>query len=166
MSPGGELWVIVDDLLQTGNHPLRTFWHLCDWPLELDAASHMVRLDGPEGPLSLCVSGNPVTPAQFKVIRGCDEVDHVQGFASPYYGERLPVPTLEIDWDATGPQRIVTALGPGPKVSVQLTREDREMQHWTITNGDQHYDLTLNGPKRSVERVFEDLLAPQNTEAT
>lgn len=164
LSLEGELWVIVDDLLQTGNHPLRTFWHLCDWPLELDEASHMVRLDGPEGPFSLCVSGNPVTAAEFKVIRGRDEVNQVQGFASPHYGERVPVPTVEIDWNATGPQRIVTALGPGPTVSAQLSSEDEETQHWTISNGGQHYDLTLNGPKRSAERVFEDHLALQNEE--
>jgi hypothetical protein len=78
----------------------------------------------------------------------------VQGFAAPYYGERLPIPTLEVSYRTLLPLRIVTALGPETGLAPRLVDESADLQHWEIAAGPAHWRLELARPTRAARRTL------------
>lgn len=112
MALPGDLWAIVDDLLGSGTHRALLRWHMMDAPVTPDARQQRLRLDTPRGPLFMQVCGTSGIADRFEIIRGRDEPGRVQGFASEYFGEMLPIPTLECEYSRVLPMRIVTVLSP------------------------------------------------------
>ena len=77
-------------------------------------------LKTPAGDVGIAVASDHGAPEKFEVVRGRDERDRVQGFASSYYGERLPIPTIEATWHGLFPLRVVTTIVPGAMVAAEL----------------------------------------------
>ena len=109
------LWVVVDDVLGRGEHALALRWHMLDAPTSFDTSSGDLRLDSEAGPVHIAVHAQPGPAAELDLIRGCDEPGNVQGFASPHYGRRAPIPVLQANVTGPLPRRLITliALGQG-----------------------------------------------------
>jgi asparagine synthase (glutamine-hydrolysing) len=149
-----DVWVIVDDLLGTGEHEALLRWHLLDAPYVVDSAESSVRLQTPAGDVFVTVTGQPAQPQRFEVLRGQDTPGNVQGWESPYYGERLPIPTLEAAWRYALPLRTITVVSP--KTSTRATRIDssREHERWALTAHDTTWTLELACQRRTAEATF------------
>jgi hypothetical protein len=144
----GDVWVIVDDVLARGERRATLRWHLMDAPFETDAAAARLRLSTPAGSFSLTVAGWPDAPADFAVVRGRDEPGRVQGFAAPYFGERLPIPVAEADFSGRGPQRLISVFAPGePAIVAMSAADEAHAQDWDICHGETCWRLRL-GPCR------------------
>ena len=110
LSLDDDTWVVVDDLLGKGQHEAMLRWHMLDVPYEFDASTATVGLQTAHGVFYVSVIASGCKPQSAEVVRGRDERDRVQGFAAPYYCERLPIPTLEIGYRTELPLRILTLL--------------------------------------------------------
>jgi hypothetical protein len=150
-------WVIVDDLLGGGRHELILRWHMLDAPYEAVGRS-CLRLRTPAGDIFVSVGGHPAEKVCFEVIRGRDEPDRVQGFAAPYYRERLPIPTLEVTWRCPMPQRIVTAVSAAEPMVVRATEHER----WELVGDDRRWLVELAELERSVPRTLLGCTAAVN----
>jgi hypothetical protein len=117
---GDDQWAVIDDLLGQGTHRATVRWHLCDAAWEASSDHHSVILKTPAGDVGIAVASDHGAPEKFEVVRGRDERDRVQGFASSYYGERLPIPTIEATWHGLFPLRVVTTIVPGAMVAAEL----------------------------------------------
>ena len=149
-----DVWVIVDDLLSDGRHDFILRWHLIDAPFTLDDKSGTLLLDTVGGRFGLGVSGDLGVPTNLSVVRGRDEKNNVQGFAAPYYGQRLPIPTLEVSWSTLESQRIVTVLSPSQAIVPQKLASDANVERWMIDAPGNSHHLKLATPFRAAQRVF------------
>lgn len=122
-----DIWVVIDDFLGRGRHQTTLRWHMLDVPFRVDYESHSVALDTANGAFSIGMHFSKSPPDRFDVIRGRDEQGEVQGFASPCYGERVPIPTIEASSDVSFPARIVSVATPGqpPRVETITLSHDR-----------------------------------------
>ena len=154
-----DLWVVVDDLLGKGAHTAVVRWHLLDAPYRVSPAHNALTLDTEKGPFGISVTGDPPTCSHFEVVRGRDEPGNVQGFAAPYYGERVPIPTLEVSWSGAWPQRIVSAFCPGRPLVVRLDSVDKNAQHWSLETSGTCHGLDLSLPHRDADPMFLGFVA-------
>ena len=104
--------------------------------------------------LNATVTGQPAEPQRFEVLRGQDAPGRVQGWASPYYGERMPIPTLETAWRYALPLRTITVVSP--KTITKATRIDQPRAHerWALTARDTSWIMELARPRRAAEATF------------
>ena len=149
-----DVWVIVDDLLGEGRHTMTTRWHLMDAPVTLDAARSCATLQTPAGPISLSISSSGGSAQRLEIIRGRDEPGDVQGFTSDYYGEKLPIPTLEAEWRCELPLRIVTVVSPGDPIVPTLAEEGAAGETWTLQTANATQTLQLAPANRKAERIL------------
>jgi len=148
-----DVWIVVDDVMGEGEHQVVLRWHFADVAYDLDAARVGVGLHTAAGLFQVRVSAGSALPQRVEVVRGRDEPGRVQGFAAPYYGQRQAIPTLEVEYSARLPLRIVTALGPG--VSAVSRREAAgERERWEVAGPDGGWALTLAAPARSAPRTL------------
>ena len=154
LSLPGDLWVVVDDVIGRGSHTSMVRWHLIDVPLRVDRTQRAVTLDTEAGPFGIAVAGPAAACDRFELIRGRDHVEQVQGFASPYYGQRLPIPTIEASYRGPLPQRIVSTFCPGRPVAARLRDSDAAAQHWSFELADACHTLALSVPGQTREAVF------------
>lgn len=150
----GDAWAIVDDLLGQGEHAAVLRWHLLDAPYAADAKAATVRLDTSRGRFSIAVGSHPSPPVRFEVVRGRDEPGRVQGFASPYYGERLPIPTIEAAFRWCGVLRLVTTACPRHAAAAKLRHEADGRQRWELATGGKTWKLELASPARPTARTL------------
>jgi len=154
ISLADDLWVVVDDLLGSGRHELILRWHMMDAPYEAEAGRSCLRLQTPAGDVFLSVTGCPAELVRFEAVRGRDEPGRVQGFAAPYYGERLPIPTLEVTCRCPLPQRIVTAVSPVEPLVVRAAEPGTESERWGLVWGDRRWIVELARLQRVAPRTF------------
>jgi hypothetical protein len=151
----GELWVVIDDILGQGPHDITVRWHLLDAPSCLDQPSQSVTLETPAGRFAVAVAAAHRQAERIELVRGCDQDGRIQGFASPYYGQRVPIPTLQAQWHAVVPQRIVSALGPGAPAVLRLEHERDALQRWSVSTQEVAHVIELAAPTRARRRVFQ-----------
>jgi len=108
----------------------------------------------PAGEFRISVGADPAVLKRFEVIRGRDERNRVQGFASPYYGERLPIPVLEVELGGVLPLRIVTAIGLDRVVEWRLADVTGGRQRWDLSSEAAAWTLELAAPGRSADRIL------------
>jgi hypothetical protein len=124
-----DAWVIVDDLLGTGEHELRLHWLLPDLPFEVSAASPFCAVLSAEK-VRFCWSVFSIAPGSAGVIRAGKSLtgdgDHeLLGWESPTYGERCPAISLLYRVEAPLPVRIVSAVLAGE--ALQLQQDDHQL---------------------------------------
>lgn len=102
-----DLYVVVDDVLGTGNHNVTLRWRLCDTCWEAGDSRWESTVDGLRVVLSL------VAPDGFstQLLRGQEE-PAPEGWESLYYGEKQPVPVLRVSGRVELPARLVTLVTP------------------------------------------------------
>ena len=149
-----DVWIIVDDLLGAGHHGALLRWHMLDVPYDFDASAASVSLHTKQGAFYISVAASGCDPEYAEMVRGRDEPGRVQGFAAPYYGERLPIPTLEVGYRTMLPLRILTTLGPEVAIRPQLVDESTDCQCWDIAVGAAKWRLELTPPAREAERTL------------
>ncbi len=154
LSLPADVWVVVDDLLGSGKHRAVVYWHLPDLSVQSDEHRRCVCMSTREGDFSVHVSLSSGRLNRFEVIRGRDEVGHVQGFASPNYGMRIPSPVIVAETEGSLPLRIVTVAGPGPGAFTECGRDDGWEERWSITAGGTTHRIRLALPTRSSPRTF------------
>lgn len=137
----GDTWVIVDNVSGRGEHEAVLRWHMLDVPFAADATAQSVRLDTPHGPLHVVVAAGSGPAASFEIIRARDEPGRVQGFASPYYGELLPTPTLEASFRVARSLCVLTVVQPGQPAGARIVDPHPGGTKWAIAAS--HGPLTL-----------------------
>jgi hypothetical protein len=90
----------------------------------------------------------------FELTHGRDVKDHVQGFASPYYGRLDPISALEVDSQAELPLRLVTVLSPGDHPTIDIPDNGRPEGAWRITTSNASIDIEMTRPDRDAERMM------------
>ncbi len=153
LSLPGARWVIVDDLLGSGEHAGRWWWHLADGEVDLDAAGRGIRLHTAAGPFSLAVASTSGID-NMELIHGRDVPGQVQGFTAPYYGRLDPVSVLEVDARAPLPLRMVTVLGPGDPAVVAEPENGKSDGIWRITSANASIELDMAKPDRDAGRMI------------
>lgn len=148
------LLIVVDDLLGDGEHAAVLRWRLMDAPLRINLDDHSVVVDVEHAPFTLALDANQPL-RRFEVIRGRDEPGRVQGFWSPYYGERLPCPTIEAELSGAAPLRVVTVMADA--AALRLACEDDAGRRWTIEVDGTRETLELAPPERDSARVFPEV---------
>ena len=78
----------------------------------------------------------------------------MQGFTSDYYGEKLPIPTLEAEWRRELPLRIVTVVSPGDPIVPTLAEKGAAGETWTLQSAHATQTLQLAPPNRKAERIL------------
>ena len=144
-----DIWLVVDDLLGTGEHAAVLRWHLLDVPHEFDASAPAVTLHTASGDFCVSVSAGARDPDRAEIIRGRDEPERVQGFAAPYYGERLPIPTLEVSYRSQSPLRVLTTLSPETVILPRLVDESPARQCWEVGSPAASSIIELGPPARN-----------------
>jgi len=146
-----DAWVIVDDLLGSGEHELWLHWLLPDLPFEVATAS----------PFCAVLSAEEVrfrwnvfssSPGSAAIVRGGRNLvedigrrdEDVFGWESPTYGERCPAISLLYRVQAPLPVRLVTVILAGEALQVQQSDSQ----------------LVLS---RDASQVYEVSLAPVQT---
>jgi len=124
-----DAWVIVDDLLGTGEHELRLHWLLPDLPFEVSATSPFCAVLSAEK-VRFRWSVFSIAPGSAGVIRAGKSLtgdgDHeLLGWESPTYGERCPAISLLYRVEAPLPVRIVSAVLAG--AALQLQQDDHQL---------------------------------------
>lgn len=154
----GELWVIVDDVLGDDVHRATLRWHMAAVPCEFDMAHNLCTLQTPIGSARLSVSAWPQAALSTALVRGLDEPQRVQGFAAPYYGERVAIPVLESTLHTRLPARFVSVLDPaGPARAVCDEWADTGEQLWALRGPARRVSLTLAPPDRRAPRILLDV---------
>ncbi len=166
VSLAGNVWVVVDDVLGTGQHRALLRWHLADFPFEFDANGPALTLHTARGAFSVALSACDRRPEHVEVVRGRDEPGRVQGFASPYYGERQPIPTLEVSFGTELPLRVLTTLGPQGIMIPRLMTDSAECQRWQVGLGAVRSILELAPPKRAAESVLRGCVRAHDANRT
>jgi hypothetical protein len=157
LSLPNDLWVVIDDLIGPGRHGVVLRWHLLDGPVRVDSARMTATLETAAGTWNITMSGDPAACQRFEIIRGRDVAGQVRGFASPYYGERLPIPTLESSWGGPLPLRVVWAFSPARPAELRLGDPQASTQPWWVEQADDRYRLLLSPPGRREGAVFQGL---------
>jgi hypothetical protein len=151
-------WVIVDDVLGEDEHRATLCWHMPAVPCDFDMARNLCTLRTAGGPLTLSVSAWPPAALITTLLRGVDEPQRVQGFAAPYYGERIATPVLESSLHTRLPARFVTVLGPpGTGHAVCDEQADAGEQLWALRGPAPRFSLTLAPPERRAFRILLDV---------
>jgi len=129
---GEDAWVIVDDLLGTGEHELRLHWLLPDLPFEVSATSPFCAVLSAEK-VRFHWSVFSIAEGSASVIRGGKNLtgdtlggdQELLGWESPTYGERCPAISLLYRVQAPLPVRIVTVILAGE--ALQLRQDDHQL---------------------------------------
>ena len=128
---GEECWLIVDDVLGTGEETVDLYWHLPD-------AEHALRGDEltlhlPKGTCCLHLLSQ-AAGCERRVLRGVDEDGVRGGWESLYYGERREALTARVSARTTLPARLVTLIGLGASVRV-LQADLDSIIRWDVDGG-------------------------------
>jgi hypothetical protein len=157
-----SIWVMVDDLIGSGVHRGLVRWHLFDAPYKITADGHTVHLVTPQGDVYVSVAMPDAPLNRFEVIRGRDEPGAVQGFAAPYYSERIPIPTVEAEYAGPLQMRFVTGVGLGERLALVRPTDDADEQVWGLRTSRGTHRLTLAGPFRPITRVVRGCALAQS----
>ena len=131
-----DVWLIIDDLLGKGRHTATQLWHLADVPATLDKSEFRTTLQLATGEWCLTMwCGWEKSWDQLELIRGRSEGPSIQGFAAPYYGERVTIPVAEGEVTAELPLRLISVMTPGNTVGWQRVgrsnrTESYELREW------------------------------------
>jgi glycosyltransferase involved in cell wall biosynthesis len=117
-----DLWVIVDDLVGSGEHKARLHWLFADFPYEFDEGAGRLLLKTPAGTFCVHVWCGQLASVSLakagKVLRqsgNADEpADEVRGWRSRYYAEKEPALSLALHAQSALPLRFVTVLAAAP----------------------------------------------------
>ena len=139
-----DVWLVVDDVQGRHSHNVIVRWHLADVPYE--ATDEGVCLETPKGDFSFAIYGP--TSLELSVVKGRDREGQVQGFASPYYGQRMAIPTAEGRAHTALPARFISVFCPGkpPKIRqdvVSQTRPSSVHRIWRLEVPSRTYILWL-----------------------
>ncbi len=80
---------------------------------------------------------------RLRVVRGTENHGTLRGFASTYYEERSPIPTVEAILRCCLPQRSVTVVGCGVPVSARVLGHDRSTEQWEVRAGGAVFTVDL-----------------------
>lgn len=145
-----SLWVIIDDILGEGSHRALLRWHLLDAPFTVSPTDASVELATCEGPLHLSATAEGTSFSRFEVIRGRDEPGRFQGFESRYFGEMLPIPTLETEYTGALPVRVATVVSPLRSIRPTLSTHAAGA---TLSLSDVSYRLQLSPLARAASCI-------------
>ncbi|MFO0840249.1 MAG: alginate lyase family protein [Phycisphaerae bacterium] len=149
----GEVWIVVDDLLGAGEHAATLRWHMLDGATTLDQDKGHLTLQTPAGDVHLSLTAS--SPLALSLSRGVDTPQRVQGWESPYYGERRTIPVLEATCRAALPMRMITVFSPLAPLIPCLTQDTPVEQLLTLVGdaGERQLSLCLSG--RTARSILE-----------
>lgn len=146
-----DVWLIVDDLLGSGEHTATLRWHLADGPVRLDAEQATVVIETPSGECFLSL------PAEGE--HSWRRLEIVQGFRSEYYGQRQPIPTVEAEVAAELPLRLVTLLAPESQAIWKFQRETRQGESYELRCRATWWQIELGPRSRQSQRMVVSISA-------
>jgi asparagine synthase (glutamine-hydrolysing) len=131
-----DLWVVLDWLGGEGDHDVRLHWLAGDFPHQYLAPQGKLILRTPRGPFCLAVMDQSAVPVAGEVVVGRN--DPPRGWMSRYYGERVPVPSLQVRSRVTLPSLLVTVLTSGEAVASAASGQ------WRIQAAEAEVTFTVN----------------------
>lgn len=159
---GEDIWIILDDLLGTGNHNFRLHWLLSDLPFAVDDKKRCVLLDTRSGRFGVSLHlPHPVNQESiaFDVVRG-SEASVPRGWHSPYYGIRQPAISAALSVTAVAPLRLVSVFAPEKQLQTLAVQPDK------ITINDPEVtiscDLLPPGSKSILKSIVTNQLSQQD----
>jgi asparagine synthase (glutamine-hydrolysing) len=144
---GNDTWVVVDRITGTGSHKARLHWLCGEFAYQHAPGTGGLVLETPSGPFAVNVVDTSGTPLRGTVAEG--QVAPPRGWQSRYYGEKQPVPSLEVIAEGLLPQVFVSVLSGEP-----LHREIHG-ETWLLRaeHAEYRFSLTHDGPHHvSVQR--------------
>jgi hypothetical protein len=105
-----DTYIVLDDVLGTGNHTLTLRWRLCDSRWELAGNACRGLIGGRALRLVLAMPPG----MRVELVRGRAEPTP-EGWESLYYAEKRPVPTIRLRAERAAPVRLVTLVSPGKR---------------------------------------------------
>lgn len=116
-----DVWLVVDDIVGSGEHVARLHWLLPDFPYELQEGTGRLLLHTPAGAFAVQLWCGQ--PALLSLVRGGKVLsqqstsqdleeggDAVRGWRSQYYSEKEPALSVALESQARLPIRFVTLL--------------------------------------------------------
>ncbi|BDC50451.1 hypothetical protein F183_A27670 [Bryobacterales bacterium F-183] len=117
---GLESWVIVDDLLGSGEPEAEIFWHGGDFPFE-SQQPNTASLQTPDGPFHISIFDGGGNPLEGRIL--CGEDNPPAGWLSRHYATKVPIPLLAAKRRVNAPARFVSVLSPTQVESTHCTGE-------------------------------------------
>ena len=143
-----DSWVIIDDIVGSGEHDIELFWHLAD--CDIDVLGKSVTLKTDQGHVGLSViSSDETMKCQF--LRG-DEKRPI-GWESLYYGQRNPLPVFIVSARASLPLRVITLVCTG-NVPGQIKLAEGNVVSWVVRDDQRQCKVLLNSIEQSSSSVF------------
>lgn len=106
---GDTVWVVVDDLLGTGSHPVACHWLFTPGEYALDEGVQRLRLRFPAGDVHFYWNAFALNDARADISCG-DESKAPRGWRSRYYGLREPAISLQVAGRGRMPCRIISVF--------------------------------------------------------
>ena len=103
----GQVWLVIDDIVGSGRHTARLFWHLVDAPVQIHDSRVDIKTHA--GPVRIQVLSP--TSTDFMCCRGDENIP--AGFRSLYYGEYTAIPCIIARKIQELPIRFVTLITLG-----------------------------------------------------
>ena len=136
-------------MLGNGLHNASLFWHTIDAPFTFDDETNSTCLHTDQGSLAIAIASEPHANLILSVVRGCDTIGSVQGFASKYYGTRQPIPTIIAKVSGVLPIRFVTFITDGNVAKVSRVSTDANQQKWKLSTERRDWFMSLSVPHQS-----------------
>ena len=133
------LWVIVDDVMGQGEHRCLLMWHLLNGKVNLNSETGLLHWRNNEREMQLQVYSKGVRPDRLEVLKGNDNMSHIQGWASEFYGSKEAIPVLEAEFNSELPLRIVTIAG----FDTQFPKINQKSRHLEITTPQMNWKIEL-----------------------
>jgi asparagine synthase (glutamine-hydrolysing) len=152
-----DVWLIVDDLLGDGSHTSVLRWHLPNAPAELDVERNQVSMHTDAGDCHLTLPQyDDERAGRISLVRGQTDSEGLQGFASPYYGTKDPVPCVEIERSCRLPLRLVTIFASETAATCQFDVQSGQTHAAELKWKNLSWRITLNPPTRDAARIVID----------
>jgi len=107
-----DVWVVCDHITGSGSHAARLHWLGGPFEWTTGPGDRGVTMRTPEGGFSVVVHDTLGQPLEGNVVAGDETIP--RGWLSRYYGERVPVPSLEVTLTGTTPLTFVSVLSGTP----------------------------------------------------
>src|SRR5262249_54174004 len=107
-----DVWIVCDHITGAGNHAARLHWLGGPFEWTSGPADRGLEMRTPEGTFSAVVYDALGQPLAGNVVEGDETIP--RGWLSRYYGERVPVPSLEVKLAGSTPLTFVSVLSGKP----------------------------------------------------
>ncbi len=144
-----DVWVIIDDLLGSGEHTATLRWHLPEAPVRLNAEQATIAAETPAGECFLTLPNGDAHPWK--------RLEIVQGYRSEYYGQRRAIPLVEAEVSGELPLRLVTLVAAEAPAMWHREAAGSQGESYELRRGEAAWKIELAPRLRKSQRVVVNI---------